>query len=166
MPECTSCGQEVECCKKAVLPQPMEQPPLTPMSRDTMRQLKQKKDEENRLILEKFRLQEIQNLVKDIYNSTLYYASSREETSAQYTVVTDRGISGLAPEYNSLRYSYGRSAQAHLFSITKNMKEIISGLEELFPGCSVRHLTINDTHQRQDRQGNFPKQTIITIDWS
>ena len=164
MRECTSCGEEVDCCQKAVLPQPMEQPPLTPMSRDTMRQLKQKKDEENRVILEKFRLQEIQNLIKDIYNSTLYYASNKEESSAQYTVVSDRGIDGLATL--QFHYSYSAMNQAHPFSITKNIKEIISGLEELFPGCSVRHLTINDTRQRQDRQGNFPKQTIITIDWS
>jgi len=137
---------------------------LTPVSRDMMRGLKQRKDEENRIILEKFRLEQIQNLVKDIYNSTVHYASTKEETSAQYTVVNDRGIDGLVR--HSTSHSYSAMNQNHPFSITKNIKEIIAGIEELFPGCSVRHLTINDTRQRQDKHGNFPKQTIITIDWS
>ena len=52
---------------------------LTPITRDEMRGLKAKKDEENRL-------REINNLVREIYNNTIQTAQQTSESSFKYPI--------------------------------------------------------------------------------
>ena len=52
---------------------------LTPITRDEMRGLKAKKDEENRL-------REINNLVREIYNNTIQTAQQTSESSFKYAI--------------------------------------------------------------------------------
>jgi hypothetical protein len=121
------------------------EPPLTPMSRNTMRGLKTETDEKIRIQEEKIRLENIQHIVKNIYNIALQEARTTTNTSLQIDSENNRVLSGFNMRIGSEFF-------------VKNMKEIISSLEKLFPGSSVRHFTIH---------GNVPKQkTFITIDWS
>jgi len=130
----------------------MEQSPLTPMTRDTMRGLKAEADEKRRIQEEKIRLENIQRIVKKIYTMAIQEAQTTTNTSIQIHSENHVMISGHVGH-----------ALPRLDFFVKNIKEIISGLEELFPGCSVRHFTINGTEINRCFQN---QRAVITIDWS
>ena len=116
--------------------------PLTPISRDTMRGLKAEADEKIRIQEEKIRLENIQHIVKNIYRITVQEARTTTNTSLQIDSEKHVNLPGSSMYKGSDFF-------------IKNMKEIISSLEELFPGCSVRHFTVN-----------YTLINLITIDWS
>ena len=80
------------------------------MSRETMRDLKNKTDEENRLY-------HIKQIIHIIYSGATFIAKTKTDTSYKYQVPFNP---------NDDFYS-------------KNMTKILQGLQELFPDCSVTH---------------------------
>ena len=120
------------------------------MSRDTMLGLKAEADEKRRIQEEKIRLENIQHIVKNIYRITVQEARTTTNTSLQIDSENNHAFSGIHMRMGSDFF-------------VKNMKEIISSLEELFPGCSVRHFTVNDT---QINRRILTQRVFITIDWS
>jgi hypothetical protein len=86
---------------------------LKPITRDEMRGLKAKKDEENRL-------REINDAVKGIYHSAIRNAEQTSESSFQYPI--------QHPSYE------------------KNITDILSGLQVLFPECLVEYKNLCQGH--------------------
>lgn len=90
---------------------------LVPITRQEMRNLKCQVDEE-------IRLEKVQNIIRDIYTNVTNYARSNTNTTYEYKVPHPQ-------EKSPDRYS-------NEFYI-KNMIEILTKLEKLFPDCSVSH---------------------------
>jgi hypothetical protein len=86
---------------------------LKPITRDEMRGLKIKKDEENRL-------REINNIVNIIYSKTIQTAEQTSESSFKYPI--------QHPSYE------------------KNITDILSGLQVLFPECLVEYKNLCQGH--------------------
>jgi hypothetical protein len=81
-----------------------------PICRNELKQLKQKTDEENRVY-------HIKQIISNIYNNVISLAKTKTDTSYKYQVP-------LNP--NDDFYS-------------KNITEILQGLQKLFPDCTVTH---------------------------
>jgi hypothetical protein len=86
---------------------------LKPITRDEMRGLKVKKDEENRL-------REINNIVNIIYSKTIQTAEQTSESSFKYPI--------QHPSYE------------------KNITDILSALQVLFPECLVEYKNLCQGH--------------------
>ena len=103
---------------------------LTPVSREAMRSLKSLKDEEARL-------KRIDSLVHHIYRSSVNLAETTTTTSFNYSV----------PQENITRQvvepicMYGTTPTRYV-STREIIPEIISGLQSLFPNCSVKYTTL------------------------
>lgn len=80
------------------------------MSRDSMRELKTKRDEE-------VRLGQVKQIVSDIYSRAIDFAKTSAETVFTYST-EDRG---------------------HKEITLKNMDDILASLQSLFRDCSVEH---------------------------
>jgi hypothetical protein len=122
---------------------------LKPITRDEMRGLKAKKDEENRL-------REINRIVKEIYNMTIQKAEQTSESSFKYPI--------QHPSYE------------------KNITDILSGLQVLFPECLVEYknlcqgldgnwydISLIDEMMKQFidmKNCRIQTQKNIVIDWS
>jgi hypothetical protein len=128
----------------------------TPMSRDEMRSLKAKTDEENRL-------RQVEQHVKIMYDSAMNTA--RTSTNSQWRT-----------EFHNGRSSQGLDAT---FAIT-NIDDILKRLQVLFPHCSIEFKSVTMA-MGPDRQmhdistldekalmfiGNRQVTQCITIDWS
>ena len=101
-----------------------------PMSRDAMLSLKS--DEEDRLDL-------INNIVKEVYINAVHTAKTTSETSFHYSLyLGDMYIHMYTPSF-----------------YTRNMSEIVSKVQDLFPDCSVTHTVIEEG----------VRESII-VDWS
>jgi len=87
---------------------------FVPMDRNTMRGLKEKKDEEARIEKVKFR-------VSQIYHLAVRQAQTTTNTTYSLDIDTQQN------QYNS-EYQFYKD----------NMEEILSGLQRLFPDCSVK----------------------------
>lgn len=85
---------------------------LTPISRDSLRGLKAKKDEEERN-------QNLNHIINQIYNSVIHIAETTTNTTYSY----------------DMRYGYGHGHHKNFPS----PPEIINRLEALFPGCAIKH---------------------------
>jgi hypothetical protein len=129
---------------------------LTPMTRDEMRSLKDKTDEENRL-------RQVEQCVERMYTCAINTAKTF--TSSQWRAEFHNGQGGQ--EFNGK------------FIIT-NIDDILSGLRSLFPDCSVEFKSVTMA-MGPDRQmhdistldekalmfiGNRQVKQCITIDWS
>jgi hypothetical protein len=128
---------------------------LTPITRDEMRSLKAQTDE-------KMRIQQIQQYVKTIYEKVIQFAKTSTETKWGHDT------------NNNMQYGFRRE-----FSIA-NIDDILSGLRELFPGCSVEFKSVTMARgpdgQMHDVSTLDPKAMMfmshtqitqcITIDWS
>jgi len=123
--------------------------PLTPISRDTLRGLKAETDKKRRLEEEKLHRANINRILRIIYMMTIEEARSSTNTSFQIDSDNPRLYSSFTTPHTS----------SEIF--VKNVKEIASSLEDLFPGCSVRHFIINQPPHRIPTQ-----KTVITVDWS
>ena len=86
-----------------------------PLTRDEMLNLKTKTDE-------KIRMDKVKDIVNYIYGCAANQAMSKTDTTYQYKFA---GPQGTAVPY--VPYDF----------YTKNMADILSGLQELFPGCLV-----------------------------
>ena len=122
---------------------------LKPITRDEMRGLKAKKDEENRL-------REINNAVKEIYHNAIQNAEQTSDSSYKFPI----------------RYP----------SYEKNITDILSGLQILFPECLVEYknlclgldgkwydISLIDDMMKQFinmKNSHIETQKNIVIDWS
>jgi hypothetical protein len=127
-----------------------------PISRQEMRNLKCQVDEE-------IRIEKIQTILRDIYNTVTNYARSNTNTTYEYKVPHPQ-------EKSPDRYT-------NEFYI-KNMIEILTNLEKLFPDCSVSHSVLGrgrdgklyDLSKLDDRTiplvTNVLANSYIVIDWT
>ena len=122
---------------------------LTPVSRDAMRGLKAKTDEETRLIY-------VERHISSIYNQAVQAAKTSSNTN------------------------WSREIHAQEVFPIENMDDILSGLQDLFPDCSVEFKSVTMA-MGSDRQmhdvstldpvamkfiRNTQIKQCITIDWS
>jgi hypothetical protein len=128
--------------------------PLTPIPRDKMRGLKAETDEMVHKHLEKFRLENIQSIVRNIYNLAVQEARNTSNTSFQIDCNSFRHNIQL------LRNFKDKYQKIDEFMVA-NVSDIVADLHVLFPGCSVRHFIMNQPPHR-----NPPQKTVITVDWS
>jgi hypothetical protein len=130
--------------------------PPTPMSRDEMRSLKAKADEENRV-------RRVEQYVKIMYDAAMNTA--RTSTNTQWRAEFHNGQGSVAID--------------GVFVIT-NIDDILSGLKLLFPDCSVEFNSItmamgpdrkmHDISTLDEKAlifiGNRQVKQCIIIDWS
>jgi hypothetical protein len=126
-------------------------PPLTPLTRETLRGLKAQKDEQLRAEKEKQRLYQVSRAVYQIYGEARASAEIRGATSYKF----------------------------HVNSITlQDMPDILAGLQTLFPDSSVEHSLLvkgndgnmYDVSNMDEKMRPFINtqqgQQYIVIDWS
>ena len=133
----------------------------TPMSRDAMRSLKAKMEEE-------VRLQKIKIIIDGIYYRAVTAAKVKTDTSFKMEIPKTHVMVG------PVRHQGYVSDPFYI----ENMVDILDGLRTLFPDCTVSHSTLS-----QGTDGNFYDistldekvlpfvnraldQSFIVIDWS
>ena len=169
----------------------MSQP--TPFSRAMMQELKSKKEDE-------VRQAQIKKIVEEIYNQAIHVAENTTDSSYNYEIPSTQMALYSIPQRNQYkteylllkkqhedmtlrrygstpfqhRYSEGGSDPFHI----KNIPDIIAGLRELFPDCSVSHTLLcqakdgkmYDVAKLDDAVLPFVDraldQSYIVIDWS
>jgi len=165
------------------------------MSRDAMRGLKAKVEEE-------VRLQRIRIIIDGIYSQTVITAKTQTETSYNFPIPISfdnsprpkktiqvaqapvkKIVSAKEEQFNAQMASYqaANAAQQGPSSdpfYIENMPDILSGLQTLFPECSVSHTLIckgadgkfYDISTLDDKVLPFVNraldQSFIVIDWS
>ena len=122
------------------------------MSRDAMRQLKAKTEEAARI-------QQVKNIVQQVYQAAVQIAKSSPVSSYKYAV---------PPEDRRNPDSF----------YMKNMPDILAGLQELFPGCDVSNTLLSrgadgkmyDISKLDDKVLPFVNRALdqshIVVDWS
>ena len=122
------------------------------MSRDVMRELKAKTEEAARV-------QQVKQVVQQIYQAAVQTAKSKTDTSYNHPLSQQHRI------------------QTDPFYL-KNMPDILAGLQELFPGCDVSHTLLSkgidgkmyDISKLDDKVLPFVNraldQSYIVVDWS
>lgn len=122
------------------------------MPRDTMRGLKANTEEAARI-------QQVKNIVEQVYRAAVQTAKSSSVTSYNYPLPQQHRI------------------QTDPFYL-KNMPEILAGLQELFPDCDVRHTLLSrgtdgkmyDISKLDEKVLPFVNraldQSYIVVDWS
>jgi hypothetical protein len=148
---------------------------LTPFSRDDMRRLKLKNDEE-------ITIKKIDNIVTNIYKGAIKFAETNTVTEYKFNIV-NYNAKVILPSYipNPI------PTHQDICNITKddiinNITKIILNLEHLFPNCSVNYKKVTmvmgldgkeyDISTLDDKMIPFintRKQTTyeyIIIDWS
>jgi len=129
---------------------------LAPISRNMMKVLKTQKDEE-------MRVNGIKTIIRTIYSNARRIAETTHDLSYKYplpwTARSDQPVH--SPEFH-----------------TRNMDDILDGLRDLFPGCSVLNTTLSrgqdgkfyDISNMDERVRPFinasQSQKYIVIDWS
>ena len=131
----------------------------TPMSRDEMRSLKAKKDEE-------IRLQRVNIIVSTIYERAINQAKTTSDTRFNYEV--------------PIHPSPSRHERENITFHNDNMAEILRNLKILFPLCSIdfKSITMAKGHDGKDYDvtdldekalafvRDSKTKSCITIDWS
>ena len=132
-----------------------------PVSRDEMRSLKAKTDEENRV-------RRVEQHVKIMYDAAMNTA--RTSTNTQWRAEFHNGQGGVALDGMALDGMF----------VMTNIDDILSGLKVLFPECSVEFKTVTMA-MGPDRQmhdistldekalmfiGNRQVKQCIIIDWT
>jgi hypothetical protein len=127
-------------------------PPLTPLTRETLRGLKAQKDEQLRAEKEKQRLDYLNRNIQEIYKQVVNEAQGKVSTSYKFKVD------------NSITLQY--------------MPDVLDGLRFLFPDCSVNHALLvrgndgqmYDVSKMDEKMRPFINtqqgQQHIVIDWS
>jgi len=117
---------------------------LVPMTRDSMRLLKSKKDEEIRLLkakkAEEERLKIVHITVENIYNSAITVAEYTTKSSFRLAIGTV--THGALYDDNFPMYNGHQPTIYDYTFIRENMKDILDGLRKLFVDCLVQHKTI------------------------
>ena len=131
---------------------------LSPISRESIRGLKAKIDEENRLT-------QLKGIVTDIYSRTITTAETTDSTSYQWPIHSNPNHRSWVEEKN---YRF----------IIDNLHIIIQSLKELFQDCSVDHKmmvcspdgSMHDVLKLDESTRSFigkqQFQETIVIDWS
>jgi len=131
----------------------MTSPPV-PVSRESMRILRAQKEEERRI-------QQIEREVANIYRYAIHAAEHTTES----------------------RYLHPFNIHTHISSdfYKTNMAEILSGVQSLFPDCSVEHTTLKMATTRDGKTYDIskidaalmpfimnvqPSADYIVVDWS
>ena len=142
------------------------------MSRDMMRGLKAKVEEEARL-------QKVEQIVSQIYQSAVQLAKTKTDTSYNYQLPSARAsqyrVMGLLP--TNFPHDYYNNIITDPFYMP-NMPQILAGLQELFPGCYIKHTLLSkgtdgkmyDISKLDEKVLPFVNraldQSYIVIDWS
>jgi hypothetical protein len=109
-----------------------------PMSRDEMRGMKAKKDEE-------LRIEKVKNRVTHTYEQAIKYAETNAGTF--YSLDIDPGqtckrVHQMNISINKSCVGFSNSNDNYQYKeyqfYKDNMTEILSGLQDLFPGCTVK----------------------------
>jgi len=100
----------------------------TPMSRDDMRSYKSKNDEE-------LRIEKIYNRVNMIYNQAVSVAKTSTNTS--YSLDIDPMKTRERKIHAPMQFLNSQDHSEYQF-YKDNIEEILSGLQSLFPGCTVK----------------------------
>jgi hypothetical protein len=134
-----------------------------PMSRDVMRELKAKTEEDARI-------QQVKNIVQQVYQAAVQTAKSKMDTS--YNHPLPRGATVAEKKFGC---NGGTTADPFY---VKNMPDILAGLQELFPGCDVSHTLLSrgtdgkmyDISKLDEKVLPFVNrvhdQSHIVVDWS
>lgn len=129
---------------------------LTPISREEMRTMKAKADEEMRANF-------IEKIVLEIYHPARRQAKTTHETSYRYSLS------------NTTYHNHGQHTSR---ALKANIPDILRRLRELFPGCTVTHTAVakgqdgqlHDMSSMEEKVLAFVnRQTTeeyIVIDWS
>ena len=139
------------------------------MSRDTMRQLKANTEEAARI-------QQVKNIVQQIYRAAVETAKSKTDTS--YNHPLPRGATVAEMQIVAVKkVDCNGGSTADSFYL-KNMPDILAGLQELFPGCDVTHTLLSrgadgkmyDISKLDEKVLPFVNraldQSYIVVDWS
>ena len=131
---------------------------LVRISRNMMKVLKSQKDEE-------VRVNGIKTIIRTIYSNARRIAETTHDLSYKYPIPSN-------PQYSG-NVQPSQSAEFH----TTNMDDILDGLRDLFPGCSVLNTTLSrgqdgkfyDISNMDERVRPFintqHSQKYIVIDW-
>jgi hypothetical protein len=136
------------------------------MSRDAMRGLKAKVEEDARL-------QGVRSIIDRIYNQAVAAAKAKAETSYKMEIPKTQHLQ-TSPDPHRRQYTILASDPFYI----QNMPDILSGLQTLFPDCKVSHTLLS-----QGTDGKFYDistldekilpfvnraldQSFIVIDWS
>jgi len=137
-----------------------------PMSRDEMRGLKAKRDEE-------FRIDKVVNCIKNIYNQAVSLAKTTTLTTYSFDIDPQQTRQRLIPMNAPMN-----PANSEYQFYKDNMEEILSGLQDFFPGCTVKlaKMCVGNDRKRYDistmdekmlpfinQQQSFE---CIVVDWS
>jgi len=130
---------------------------LTPVLREKLRGLKAEEEERLRIIKEKQRLDQVEYYVKQLYSDAVNYAKTSTNTTYTY----------MLPPRN-----HGQDFQRD------NMIDILTGLRDLFPDCSIKNTTLSrgqdgkmydistmDEKLRPFIDSRYNQESII-IDWT
>lgn len=136
------------------------------MSRDAMRELKANTEEAARV-------QQVKQIVQQVYQAAVQTARSTTNTSYNHQVPR-----GPAHQYqNNITNRVNQDIVTDPFYV-KNMPDILVGLQVLFPGCDVSHTLLSkgtdgkmyDISKLDDKVLPFVNraldQSYIVIDWS
>jgi hypothetical protein len=140
-----------------------------PMSRDAMRELKAKTEEAARI-------QQLKNIVQQIYQAAIQTAKSKTDTSYNHPLPLTRAVSETVV-LGSQKFGCNSNMITDPFYL-KNMPDILAGLQELFPGCDVTHTLLSrgtdgkmyDISKLDEKVLPFVNraldQSYIVVDWS
>ena len=140
-----------------------------PMSRDAMRQLKANTEEAARI-------QQVKNIVEQVYRAAVQTAKSKTETSYNHPLPLGATVAEMQIVVVK-KFGCNGGTTADPFYV-KNMPDILAGLQELFPGCDVSHTLLSkgtdgkmyDISKLDDKVLPFVNraldQSYIVVDWS
>ena len=141
---------------------------FTPMSRAMMQELKSQKDEEARQA-------QIKMIVGGIYVRAIQVAEKTVNSSYNFRIPTAPYVHN--PPMNMSCNPHNQSGPSDPFHV-KNMKDILAGLQVLFPECKVTHTlmarkndgTLYDISKFDDSVlplvNELLQESYIVIDWS
>ena len=130
---------------------------FTPVLREKLRGLKAEEEEKMRIMKERQRLDNVEQCVRQFYNEAINYAKTNTNTTYTYM---------LPPRNHGLDFH------------RDNMVDILMGLRDLFPDCSIKNTTLSrgqdgkmydistmDEKLRPFIDSRYNQDSII-IDWS
>lgn len=100
-----------------------------PMSRDEMRGMKAKKDEE-------LRIKKLNQTIQMIYRNTISVAETSTNTTYSLDIDPQKIRQRILPMNYPHQQNHPPNSEYQFYK--DNMTEILSGLQDLFPGCIVK----------------------------
>lgn len=116
---------------------------LTPFSRQTMRGLKEQKDEEAHIM-------KINSVVKQLYEETVRFAEINEETQYKINMINKCYNSIKLPSNSNSLYNH--NLQITTEYVREHMEEILTHLRRLFPDCSIEYKKVSMVRGRDGRE--------------